>query len=235
MQEPRVRALFLDIGGVLGTNGWDRNMRRRAAQVFGLDEHDLDERHHLTFDAYEEGRISLDEYLNRVVFHTPRPFTLAQFRAYMLDQSQPDRDMLALCRQLKAACGCRVATVSNEGRELTLHRIDKFGLAGFVDFFVVSSFVHRRKPDIEIYQMALDIGHVAPAEAAYVDDRLLFVEVAQRLGMHGVHHTDLDSTRTALAKLGLGRPEAAAPLPAAPSVPAPAATPAERATAGATQ
>ena len=44
--------LFLDIGGVLLTNGWDRGIRVHASEKFGLDYKEMDERHHLTFDTY---------------------------------------------------------------------------------------------------------------------------------------------------------------------------------------
>ena len=64
----RITTLLLDIGGVLLTNGWGRNSRKLAAETFSLDHDDMEERHHLTFDTYEEGKLSLDEYLNRVVF-----------------------------------------------------------------------------------------------------------------------------------------------------------------------
>ena len=47
--------------------------------------------------------------------------------------------------------------MSNEGRELNEHRIRTFGLADFVDFFVSSCFVHFRKPDTDIFQMAIDL------------------------------------------------------------------------------
>ena len=62
-----ISTLFLDIGGVLLTNGWDRHARRRAADAFHLNYEEMDERHHLTFDTYEEGKLSLNEYLDRVV------------------------------------------------------------------------------------------------------------------------------------------------------------------------
>jgi putative hydrolase of the HAD superfamily len=42
-------------------------MRRRAAEKFGLDYEEMNERHHLTFDTYEEGKLSLEEYLDRLV------------------------------------------------------------------------------------------------------------------------------------------------------------------------
>lgn len=68
MVTKQITTLFLDIGGVLLTNGWDHNIRARAAEKFSLDYAEMNERHHLTFDTYEEGKLSLDEYLKRVVF-----------------------------------------------------------------------------------------------------------------------------------------------------------------------
>ncbi len=43
----------------------------------------MNERHHLTFDTYEEGKLSLDEYLNRVVFYQERTFSKEEFKAFM--------------------------------------------------------------------------------------------------------------------------------------------------------
>ncbi len=198
-----VTALFLDIGGVLGTNGWDRRMRQQAAQVFNLDVEELHERHNLTFDTYEEGKLSLDEYLHRVVFCRPRSFSAEEFKAFMFQQSQPFPEMIELIRRLKARHGLKIATLSNEGRELTVHRIQRFALHALVDFFISSCFVYCRKPDPEIYRIALDVAQVAPQQVAYVEDRELFVEVAQGMGICSVHHQAVESTRAALAELGL--------------------------------
>jgi putative hydrolase of the HAD superfamily len=199
----RPAALFLDVGGVLLTNGWDRRMRKRAAEIFHLDQEEMDERHHLTFDTYELGKLSLDEYLNRVVFCEERHFSREEFKAFMFEQSQPLPQMIELVRSLKKAYGLRVAVVSNEGRELTIYRIQKFNLEEFVDFFIASSFVHFRKPDADIYRIALDVAQVPLEQVLYIDDRLMFVQVAQGMGIRSIHHTGFDSTRENLASLGL--------------------------------
>lgn len=195
--------LFLDVGGVLLTNGWDRAMRERAAEKFALDAVEVDERHHLTFDTYEEGKLSLHDYLERVIFYEPRPFTREEFEAFMFAQSQPFAEMIELVRELKRQYQLKVAVVSNEGRELTSYRIVKFGLGEFVDFFIVSCFVHIRKPDEDIFRLALDVAQVAPEQVVYVEDRALFVQVAQKLGMNGIRHENYEGTRSALATLGL--------------------------------
>lgn len=201
-----ITALFLDIGGVLLTNGWDHDARRRAAETFDLDYEDMSERHHLTFDTYEEGKLSLCEYLKRVVLHRERPFSLKEFRTFMFAQSQPYPDMIDLIRQLKERYDLKTVAVSNEGRELTIYRIQKFDLASVIDFFVSSCFVHYRKPDADIYRIALDIAQVPPNQVVYVEDRLMFVEVAQGLGIRGIHHAGYESTRSALAAFGLSLP-----------------------------
>ncbi len=198
-----IKALFLDVGGVLLTNGWDHTMREKAAREFDLDLAEMNERHHLTFDTYEVGKLSLDEYLNRVIFYEPRRFSRERFREFMFAQSQPFPQMIELVRRLKERYCLKVAVVSNEGRELTVYRIQKFGLAEFVDFFIVSSFVHFRKPDADIFRLALDVAQVPAAQVAYLEDRAMFVQVAQELGLKAIRHTDYESTRMQLEQLGL--------------------------------
>ncbi len=198
-----IAALFVDIGGVMLTNGWDEEARRRAAEKFGLEGKDVNQRHQLTFDTYEEGRLSLDEYLDRVVFYEPRRFTKQEFRTFMFAQSQSFPDMIGFVRALKERFRLKVVVVSNEGRELNEYRIREFRLNEFVDIFVSSCYVHSRKPDPEIYRLALDVSQVNPSQAVYIEDRAMFVEVARDLGLIGVHHVGFDQTRVALARLGL--------------------------------
>jgi putative hydrolase of the HAD superfamily len=198
-----ITTLFLDIGGVLLTNGWDRGIRKRAADKFGVDFAEMDERHHLTFDTYEEGKLSLDDYLSRVVFYQPRAFSMDEFKDFMFAQSVAFPDMIDLVRRIAAQYSLRVAAVSNEGRELTMYRVQKFGLREWIDFFVSSCFVHYRKPDADIYKIALDIAQVRPEQVLYIDDRPMFVDVAQGLGIKAIVHTGCEASRALLDGFGL--------------------------------
>ncbi|HEX3556784.1 MAG TPA: HAD-IA family hydrolase [Thermoanaerobaculia bacterium] len=198
--------LFTDLGGVLLTNGWDRGLRQLVASHFGIDPGEMDERHHLTYDTYEAGKISLSEYLRRVVFWEPRGFSEQQVVDFMLEQARCFPDMIEMYKRIKARHGLRVVVVSNEGRELTQDRIRRFKLKEFVDIFVVSSYVHFRKPDEDIFRIALDVAQAEPAQVVYVDDRHMFAEVASRLGMIEIWHRDYASTRAALGELGLEIP-----------------------------
>jgi putative hydrolase of the HAD superfamily len=202
-RELPITTLFLDIGGVLLTDGWDHHARKRAATNFKLEFTEMEAQHHLTFDTYEEGKLTLEEYLGRVIFYQERPFTRAQFREFMFAQSKPYPEMLELIRQLKARHGLKLVVVSNEARELNLHRICKFKLDTFVDAFVSSCFVHVRKPDADIFRLALDISQVPVRQVVYIENTPMFVQIAEGLGIRSILHTDYKSTCAKLASFGL--------------------------------
>jgi len=198
-----ITTIFTDIGGVLLTNGWGRSGRKKAIEIFNLDPIETEERHHLTFDTYEVGKLSLQEYLERVVFYKERDFSMDDFRGFMFEQSQPYPDMIELLQSLKSKYKLKIAVINNEGRELNEYRIKKFKLGSFADFFISSSFVHFRKPDADIFRVALDVAQVAVNEIVYIDDRSLFVQVAESLGLKGIVHSDYQDTVDKLSALGL--------------------------------
>ncbi len=203
MNHQRIKTIFTDVGGVLLTNGWDHNSRAKAVEHFHLDPKVTQDRHSMTFDTYEVGKITLDEYLHRVVFYTKRDFTKEDFKQFMFEQSQPYNDMLNLIIGLKQKYNLKIAVVNNEGRELNEYRIRTFKLNNFVDFYINSSFVHFRKPDVDIFKVAIDIAQVNPEETLYLEDRMMFVQVAETVGLKGVHHQTYEGTKKILEDWGL--------------------------------
>lgn len=199
----RITHLFLDIGGVLLTNGWDHHARKAAAEYFHLDWADTEERHRLAFATYELGKLTLQEYLNIVIFFQKRSFSRAQFRRFMFAQSKPYPEMLELMAQLKDRYRLKIAAVSNEARELNAYRIQKFKLDSFIDAFISSCFVNTRKPDAGIFRLALDITQAKAAQVIYVENTPIFVHRAEDLGIRSIIHIDYESTCASLAKLGL--------------------------------
>ena len=199
----RITTIFVDVGGVLLTNGWDHHARRRAAKNFQLPWAEMEERHRLVFETHEEGKLTFEEYLGWVVFYQKRPFTRDQFRRFMLAQSKPYPRMIDLVAQLKIQCGLKVAVVSNESREVNAFRIRKFKLDQFVDTFISSCFVHIRKPDADIFRLALDIAQAPAQQVVYIENTPMFVQVAEGLGIRSILHTDYQTTRAKLALFGL--------------------------------
>ena len=203
MEKTEIKALLVDIGGVLLTDGWGHQSRKLAAAAFGLDLTQLNTRHRLSDATYEVGKMSLDDYLNQVVFYQKRSFSMDDFRDFMFKQSKPCTDMMLLIQMLKAKYGLKIIALSNEGREVNDNRIKQFKLDSVVDFFISSCFVRVRKPDPEIYRLALDIGQVTAGCAVYIENTPMFVQIAEGLGIKSILHKDYEGTRAKLASIGL--------------------------------
>jgi HAD superfamily hydrolase (TIGR01509 family) len=198
-----ITTLFVDVGEVLLTNGWDHVTRKRAARKFKLDWVEMEKRHRLVFETHEEGKLTFEEYLGWVVFYEKRSFTRAQFRDFWFEQSKPYPKMIDLVTRLKVKHGLRVVVVSNESRAVNAYRIRKFKLDRLVDTFISSCFVGMRKPDSEIFRLALDLAQATPPEVVFIDNTPMFVEIAEGLGIRGIVHADYTSTCTKLTSFGL--------------------------------
>jgi putative hydrolase of the HAD superfamily len=202
MPHGKFKLILSDIGGVLGTNGWDSNVRRTVCQHFDLIESEIADRHRLMFDSYERGYMTFEEYLRRVFFGSPRPFSIEQVRDLAYAQSVPWPENIAFFRKVKEANSIKVGLISNEGEGITAHRVEAFRLRELADFMIVSHCVHMRKPDRNIWQLALDLTQVTAADALYVDDRAMFVEVAAQMGFTAMQHVSLENTAEQFKKFG---------------------------------
>ena len=198
-----IRCIFWDVGGVLLTNAWDRDQRRKTMEHFHLDEEEFHDRHEMVVSSFERGKITLDEYLDRTVFYCDRSFTRQDFTDYMFALSQPHPEVIDFARSLADSGRYFMGTINNESRELNLYRIEKFGLRAIFRLFVSSCFVGFRKPEHEIYRLALELTQRDPAEHCFIDDRALNLECAAKMGMHTIEMQTLDQLRKELEKLGV--------------------------------
>ena len=200
---PVITALFWDIGGVLLTNAWDRTERAKAFEHFQLDPEEFHSRHEMVVSSFERGKITLDEYLQRTVFYLPRSFTPDEFRNFMLSLSQALSDRLPFALELAASGKYFMGTINNESRELNNYRIEKFGLRKLFRVFFSSCFVGLRKPERDIYRLALETTQFSPSQCCFLDDRSLNLECAAQMGMHTIQVQSLEQMKTELAKLGV--------------------------------
>lgn len=195
--------LFWDVGGVLGSGGWGTSQRAAAVASFGLDAEELDRRHRAVTTSWEEGRMSLDEYLDHAVFHAPRPFTRESFTAFMLEQSTPCPETIALAGRLAAAKRWRLLTLNNESETLNRHRIRVFGLVPIFDAFLSSCWLGASKPSRRIYERALALSQARPDHSVFIDDRPENLEPAHALGMRTIRFTTVADLAERLAALGV--------------------------------
>lgn len=185
---PPVTHVFFDIGGVLGTNGWDREQRAVAKAQFHLDD-EFDSRHGAVVGEWEIGQLTLDEYLDFAVFYCPRSFTREEFVGAMLAQSKPFPATIDLAARVAVAGRVQLFTLNNEAEALNIYRIERFGLRPFFKAFLSSCWLGVSKPSPQIFERAIGIAQVKASDVLFIDDRERNLVPARKLGMQ-VHQFD---------------------------------------------
>ncbi|MDQ6886849.1 MAG: HAD family phosphatase [Gemmatimonadota bacterium] len=197
-----IQHIFFDIGGVLGTNGWDHEQRARLVARFGLDAEDFEYRHQETVGAWEEGRMSTDEYLDITIFDRVRPFTREEVRAFMRDQSRPDLAAIAVARAVAEHSDGPVMALNNESEELNLHRIESFGLRDIFAAFLSSCWLGYSKPSRRFYERAFAIAQADPRASLFIDDREQNLAPARAMGVTTLRFESAPQLEMELRRLG---------------------------------
>jgi len=198
-----IELVLFDIGGVLGSNGWDGEQRAAAVKAFGLNDADFQYRHEETVGALESGQMTLDEYLDVTVLGVDRGVSRAAFKEFMFAQSVPWPESIAVARDLARAGGVRLATLNNESEELNAYRIRKFGLHDVFPTFFTSCWLGVRKPMREMYHRALGMTQADPRNVVFIDDRPQNLAPAAALGMRTMQFTGAEQLREELRRLRL--------------------------------
>lgn len=200
---PEITTVFWDIGGVILTNGWDRVSRKQAAGAFHVDWEEFQDRHELSFPAFDCGNVTLNEYLDRTLFYRTRPFSREEFTAFMFAQSKEYADTRAILDRLTGLEKYFVGAINNEPLELNQYRIDRFDLRRNFLVFFSSCYVHARKPEEAVFRVALEVSQRPPEKCLFIDDRPLNLESPRRLGMNTIHHQSADQLLAELRKYGV--------------------------------
>jgi putative hydrolase of the HAD superfamily len=195
--------LFFDVGGVLLTNCWDTQAREEAVARFRLDARDLQTRHAMVKTAFETGKLSLEQYLQRTVFYTRRPFSVVDFKSFMFGQSRELPGRLDFVRALAETGRYRLFTLNNESLELNEYRIQRFGLDRIFGCFFSSCYLGMEKLNEDIYSTVLAITRCPAEQALFIDDRAINVEAAQAAGYRAVQFQSLEQLQDFLARQGI--------------------------------
>jgi len=199
----KITTLFWDIGGVILTNGWDTRARRQAAETFHLDWEEFQDRHDLSFPAFDSGNISLNEYLDRTLFYRSRGFTREEFTAFMFAQSKEYPESRAVLDAAARTGKYFIGAVNNEPLELNEYRIEAFRLRRDFQVFFSSCYLHARKPEEMIFRIALEVTQRPAPECVFIDDRPLNLENPRRLGMNTIHYRGAAQLRQELQTYGV--------------------------------
>ena len=143
-----VKRMFWDNGGVILTNGWDRDSREKAVEKFHLDWDDFEDRHELMLDAFECGeveprRISAEDgFLPRAAVHARRNSSNSCSSSRSRCRSR-STVLAEACRGNGRTC---MAALNNESLEINDYRVHKFHLRDYFEAFFSSCYLGVRKP-----------------------------------------------------------------------------------------
>jgi putative hydrolase of the HAD superfamily len=198
-----ITAIFFDIGGVCLTNGWSEPERQQVTGALGLDFAAFERRHLQVIDAFDYGQISLKDYLDWTVFYKPRPFTPQDFFNAIGQAMAALPETLQVVGELRDTHYYLLATLNNEPREINEYRIQHFGLRDYFSAFFSSCYLGVKKPQLAIYQKALQISQRRPEECLFIDDIEDNVESARSLRMDTIQFTSPGQLREALKNMNL--------------------------------
>jgi putative hydrolase of the HAD superfamily len=82
--------------------------------------------------------------------------------------------------------------------------METYGLRQSFRVFISSCFVGLRKPERDIYRLALETTQIPPEECCFIDDRALNLECASKYGMKTIEMQGLEKLKVELGKMGVG-------------------------------
>jgi epoxide hydrolase-like predicted phosphatase len=194
-----IEAIVCDFGGVLTTpllaafaaiqdeiGISAKSLGRAMREGLGEDEE-------LPLFRLERGEISEDDFLDRltaglepILGHRPH---LHHFRHIFFEALDPNQEMIALMRELKAS-GLTMAMLTNNVREWEPLWRSMLPVDEIFETIVDSAFVGARKPEARIYELTLERIRIAAGSCLFIDDLLVNCEGAEAAGMRAVHFRD---------------------------------------------
>lgn len=152
--------------------------------------------------GFETGRIGAEEFAAAVAAEfglpvDPQQF-LASFAGWVTGLYPGTLEMLA-----QIPSSYQRAVLSNSNALHWTRVIDDLQLGPAFSHYFVSHLTGRIKPDAEAFQHVVESLDCKPEQVLFLDDNVLNVEAARRLGMQAVRVQGIAETRAALIERGI--------------------------------
>jgi len=190
-----IKAVIFDLGGVIFHLG-EFGYRREVARRLGLGDA-LPPAYEEALPAIQRGEMAEEDLWEAM---SGRRVSSDAFDDAWEQHFLVNPEMLALAAELRER-GLRTAVLSNtQASHVAIMR--RMGVLAPFDPVLMSCEVGRRKPEKEIFELALERLGLPANEVAFVDDVPEYVAAAASVGIHAIRHTgDVVATRRALLAL----------------------------------
>jgi HAD superfamily hydrolase (TIGR01509 family) len=147
-------------------------------------------------NGYETGRESSLEFFQSLKEHLQLTLTFEEFIPIWNDIFWEDVEVSEMIRSLKGRK--RLGLISNTNPLHFEYVLRKFSVIRIFDKWILSHEVGFKKPDVRIFQKAMDWASVEPKRILFIDDMKTHVEVAISLGIQGIHFISADQLKKEL-------------------------------------
>lgn len=192
--------VLFDLGGVLAEFGGIESMRRLS----GIDDEEELWRRWLTcrwVRRFEAGRCSADEFAAGVVGDWQLPVTpeafLEEFTSWVAGTLAGAEELVASVRE-HATVSCLTNT-----NEVHWRRAGAWPLFGLFDRCFASFEIGLLKPDTDVFEHVCSELGADPGSVLFLDDNVLNVEAAERMGLQAVRTRGVNEARQALVSSGV--------------------------------
>jgi len=129
------------------------------------------------FTRAGNGELTSDEFLTQLGFSDP----VFHMRDYIENHLTIDRDFYTFADETEGKYN--YALLSNDVSEWSRYITEYYDLNRYLPIKIVSGDVHFRKPDRQIYEIALKMLNVPAEECIFIDNSVQNLRTAARLGM----------------------------------------------------
>lgn len=197
-----IKAIIFDFGNVICTV--DNNIFLEKISKFT--DRTISELKELIYlsdlpQKYETGLISSDEFFNEIVEKCSLSISKHEFIKAYTDIFAPIQTIFDLIRKLKTKY--KIALLSNTSEwdfKYGIKPVEVFNLFNAVS---LSFKVKAMKPENKIFLDSLNKLHLKPEECVYIDDIEEYVEVANQIGIHGIHYISYEKLINSLKRLDI--------------------------------
>jgi len=192
-----LRAVIFDYGMVL-TGQPDQDAHAAMVRITGLPVERFESHYWADRHAYDEGKLTGIMFWQKLVHEAKLDLDqtaieeLNRQDARMWTTTNPA--MLDWQARIKQK-GVRTAILSNMGDSVFENMKQKFDWLSEFDVLVWSFQLHMAKPDPAIYRHTLDQLGTSPEETLFIDDKLVNIEAARKLGMPSIQFSSIENLR----------------------------------------
>ena len=136
-------------------------------------------------NGYEVGKVSSIQFFKSLKEYLHLSLSFEEFIPIWNDIFTEDQEVSEIIRSLKGKK--RLGLISNTNPLHFDYILSKFSVIHIFDKWILSHEVGFKKPDVHIFQKAMEWASVEPRKILLIDDMKKHVEVAVSLGMQGIH------------------------------------------------